>query len=438
MRRLRHTSTQQVASCATRIHGTPTIRTLHSTSTMTFVPVLLLLFLVGGVGGFSSTSAAARPLARQGTCIGWDSPLGDGGVRMRASGTGPHFVDGAEPSGLSNPAPPSMLPPDTDIPPSSREAPLVDVRPFEAFEAGHVVGSTSIPLTELQERSYELPAPFEAPLRLCCSTPQDLNAAHGLLSGLGWKVLPSFTVDLAEAPTPADEAPCWWRGVEWVAGGDSTACWRPSSFLESCVSEIMPGLGSRLAASAHGGLVEEGSRRRVALDLGCGSGRDAVFIAKALGPDWTVVGIDNHGAALERAHRLAQVEGVASRTQWLRLNLRKPATMEGLSHDFGADLVHGCRFLDRRLITLARDSLVNPGGIFIWSTFMEGEKNLAPPFRPSRRLFPGELKHLFTDPNCPLAYDVLRDEVGVLNTRQKDVPASFFAARRCHQSGQKQ
>jgi len=347
-------------------------------------------------------------------------------VIMQADGA-EAFTAASGGSGGGSKAP--LLPPASDVPPPSRDAPLVDVRGAEAFEKGHVAGSTCIPLPELRERSYELPAPFEAPLRFCASSTEDLSEAHRLVEDLGWSVLPSFTVSPEELPA----VPGCWRGVEWVAGSHSTACWRPSSFLERCVREqglsrSLGGTGSQESLKQPNQEVVE--RPQVALDLGCGSGRDAVFLAQALGPSWTVVGVDNHAAALERAERLAAMEGVSEQTEWRCVDLRKQATRDAFAQEYQVDLVHGCRFLDRRLISLARDSLLRPGGLFVWSTFMEGEENLAPPFRPSRRLFPGELRHIFTGPDCSSTYELVYDEAGVLNTRKQDVPASFFAARR--------
>src|SRR5437899_2880151 len=43
----------------------------------------------------------------------------------------------------------------------SGEAVLIDVRPSEEFEAGHIEGSRSIPLEELEDRLTELPADRE-------------------------------------------------------------------------------------------------------------------------------------------------------------------------------------------------------------------------------------------------------------------------------------
>jgi hypothetical protein len=38
----------------------------------------------------------------------------------------------------------------------------------------------------------------------------------------------------------------------------------------------------------------------------------------------------------------------------------------------------GARFLDRQLLLEVRDQVLMEGGVFIWSTFMEGAENLAP------------------------------------------------------------
>ena len=57
--------------------------------------------------------------------------------------------------------------------------------------------------------------------------------------------------------------------------------------------------------------------QHIAVDVGCGSGRDAVFLALALGPEWQVIAIDNHKKALERTKALAEREGVGSQVYGL-------------------------------------------------------------------------------------------------------------------------
>ena len=51
---------------------------------------------------------------------------------------------------------------------------------------------------------------------------------------------------------------------------------------------------------------------------------------------------------------------------------------------------------------------------------------LAPPFRPSRRLQRGELRHLMGE---DAGFEVLCDATGEMITRGTWVPAVFFAAR---------
>ena len=49
-------------------------------------------------------------------------------------------------------------------------------------------GAVSMPLHELATRSYELPAPFEAPLRLAAASERELAAARELLEARGWRI----------------------------------------------------------------------------------------------------------------------------------------------------------------------------------------------------------------------------------------------------------
>jgi SAM-dependent methyltransferase len=67
-------------------------------------------------------------------------------------------------------------------------------------------------------------------------------------------------------------------------------------------------------------LVDETSELRpgVALDLGCGEGADAVWLA---GRGWKVTGVDISTVALERAARRADAAGVAGRVTWQRHDL---------------------------------------------------------------------------------------------------------------------
>lgn len=150
----------------------------------------------------------------------------------------------------------------------------------------------------------------------------------------------------------------------------------------------------------------------VVLDLGCGSGRDTVYMAQNLPPGTRVVGVDNHSYALERGAGLAEqwlenassrsgrgtrggdtsdggseegaiasyrgaevdlegrgdgtgdadVDGNAKREspdvrrracEWLLTDLRKEGSLDGLR----ACVVHGHRFKCERLLPLLRDDV---------------------------------------------------------------------------------
>jgi SAM-dependent methyltransferase len=73
-----------------------------------------------------------------------------------------------------------------------------------------------------------------------------------------------------------------------------------------------------------------------ALDLGCGSGRDAVYLAQR---GWTVTGIDAVPRPLEAARERAAAAGV--NVQWVQGDVTK---LEALGLDSGYDLVldRGC------------------------------------------------------------------------------------------------
>ncbi|MGR4879112.1 SAM-dependent methyltransferase [Streptomyces sp. LARHCF249] len=98
-----------------------------------------------------------------------------------------------------------------------------------------------------------------------------------------------------------------------------------------------------------------------ALDLGCGEGADAVWLARQ---GWHVTGADISGVALERAARHAEEAGVGDRVEWQR-------------HDFAEsfpagefDLVSAC-FLHsygdfpRERILRTAAAAVAPGGVLL-------------------------------------------------------------------------
>jgi SAM-dependent methyltransferase len=92
------------------------------------------------------------------------------------------------------------------------------------------------------------------------------------------------------------EAPAW---EERYSGDDQIWSGEPNLQLVAEASDLAPG---------------------TALDLGCGEGGDAIWLARR---GWAVAGADFSTAGLARAARLAAQAGVAERTDWWRVDARE-------------------------------------------------------------------------------------------------------------------
>ncbi|MEU4222708.1 class I SAM-dependent methyltransferase [Nonomuraea sp. NPDC026600] len=98
-----------------------------------------------------------------------------------------------------------------------------------------------------------------------------------------------------------------------------------------------------------------------ALDLGCGEGADAVWLARR---GWRVTAVDISGVALERAARHAAREGVAERIDWQRHDLA--ASFPGGVFDLiSAQFLHSHGNLPREKILQAAAAAVAPGGVLL-------------------------------------------------------------------------
>ncbi|CAN0419369.1 unnamed protein product [Ectocarpus sp. 12 AP-2014] len=349
---------------------------------------------------------------------------------------------------------------------------VLDLRPRADFRREHLEGSTSIPIDELEPRLLELPPPFAQPVNIVGSQ-QELRMARDFLTNKGWQIDEEIDLSVAACiKDPAHVTEAWPTDT----GTTSLQIWRANDFLEFCMDRfVLP--------SAHDAGPFPG--KGLVLDLGCGSGRDTVYMAQRLPPGTRVVGVDNHSYALERGARLAErwledtssgevvggsgggggreegatrsqhetqtgcLGGVRSRAvgrsdtdgnewatqgkppeearqracEWSLADLRKEGSLDGMR----ASVVHGHRFKCERLLPLLRDHVLLPGGYFIWSTFLDtGSENLVPPWRPSRMMRPGELADIFSGDG----FEILVDEQGELPTRGSTVPANFFACRK--------
>jgi DNA/RNA-binding domain of Phe-tRNA-synthetase-like protein len=184
--------------------------------------------------------------------------------------------------------------------------------------------------------------------------------------------------------------------------------------------EVRPAL-QRWAAWGGAGPEDEGPSGR-ALDLACGSGRAAVYLA-LLG--WSVTAIDILPEALEMAQALARRWGVGIRAVQADLEESAPVR-EGIW-----ELVTVFRFLSRTLLAWIREA-VRPGGLLLYETFTVRQ---APERRPRDRRFllePGELRRAFA-PWEELEYAEGTDEAGdalalLVARRPRPTPAARGSA----------
>ena len=264
--------------------------------------------------------------------------------------------------------------------------PLIDCRPFADYCRGHAAGATSLPAGQLFERLHELPVPGQ-PLWLCGEASE----------------LPSMADRLAARRHEIAGILSWDAGLQQrlqrqcllQQGSRSRRLWRPAPLLQRFVGQ-MPAWG---IAPGRG------------LDLACGAGRDLVFLAEN---GWQMTGVDYLPDALGRAARLAQDNRQA--VTLLHCDLEKDD--RPFRHQ-RFDLVCVMRYLHRPLLPWIRQ-LLNPGGVLVYQTFMQGCEKISSPRNPNYLLASGELAGMFADG------EILLDERELLADGR---PLSAFIAR---------
>jgi SAM-dependent methyltransferase len=98
-----------------------------------------------------------------------------------------------------------------------------------------------------------------------------------------------------------------------------------------------------------------------ALDLGCGEGADAIWLARQ---GWQVTGADISAVALARAHEHALQQGVADRIEWQQHDLG--SSFPAGTYDLvSAQYLHSPGDLPREKILRAAAAAVRPGGVLL-------------------------------------------------------------------------
>ncbi|HTM57411.1 MAG TPA: rhodanese-like domain-containing protein [Candidatus Udaeobacter sp.] len=232
---------------------------------------------------------------------------------------------------------------------------ILDVRPAEAFAAGHLPGSGHLPESEWPARRSELP-PREAEVLVVAESPERARVAVVALESLGYSRVRALETPLANLGADCVTSP-------------ARPLWRPTPWLASSIARF----GAEVPAGP-------------AADLASGSGRDAVFLA-ARGYD--VEAWDRAPEALARAVELARVSGVHVTPVECDLEHDRPPLPRSRYA-----LITCFRFLDRRLFARIREALI-PGGIVIQQTYRRGQERFGRPKRAQYLLDDGELARAY-------------------------------------------
>jgi SAM-dependent methyltransferase len=156
-----------------------------------------------------------------------------------------------------------------------------------------------------------------------------------------------------------------------------------------------------------------------ALDLACGRGRHALFLAER---GLAVTALDRSAEALAqlRAEATLRKLSIATRQVDLEVEPRLPAD--------AFDLVLLIFYLQRSLLPQLKNA-VRPGGIALVRTFSSAGPFAGGPANPDFVLRPGELLEIFAD------WEVLRHEEGLEPSRKGGSVAGIVARRPRAQTG---
>lgn len=249
---------------------------------------------------------------------------------------------------------------------------VLDLRSSAEHAAGHLPGSVSLPLLpELTTiappgrdawlaanlPSIFLPPPHEPLLVVADSADLARNvAAH--LARRGRPDVRSLALrsDVV-ARLPADLV---------QRGSSRRALWRAPTFLRRWAHLLPPPPAGPV------------------LDLACGSGRAAVWLAQR---GWQVTGVDHQPEALTLARKLAETSGVT--LSLLAADLRRPGSLP--VGPWSAVVVF--RYLDRELVRRL-PACLRPGGLVVLNTFRDAPGYIGNP-RPRHRLACGEAAALW-------------------------------------------
>ena len=235
---------------------------------------------------------------------------------------------------------------------------VVDLRDLDSHTTARPRGAVRLEVEEILHQPYLLPS-RSRPLALVGGTVADVAPLVLALREAGHTDVRHFPGETWRDSLPFETGP-----------STRTHLWEPSSAVIRALEAHAPSIPGRTA-----------------LDLACGSGRNAVYLALN---GFEVTAIDRLPDALDKTRDLAQRSGVSLRT--LERDLERPGALDGLA----ADLVVVVRYLERSLFPLLGRAL-NPGGLLVYETFTTARAAQGHPKNPRFLLHPGELRAAFED-----------------------------------------
>jgi SAM-dependent methyltransferase len=233
----------------------------------------------------------------------------------------------------------------------------VDLRSPGEHEARRPAGAVRLGVDDLLHRPYLLP-PRSRDLVLVGGPGERMPLVVAALAAAGHPHVRHLPASVWEEHLPVETGP-----------PRRTRLWEPAAIVAQAVDRHPLPRGSQ------------------ALDLACGAGRNAVWLALQ---GFEVTAIDLLPDALVRVADLAARSGVAVRTE------QRDLAFPGALDDLAADLVVVVRYLDRAAFG-ALQRTIRPGGLLVYETFTTDQLEVGHPRNPKHLLHPGELAGVFPD-----------------------------------------
>ena len=265
---------------------------------------------------------------------------------------------------------------------------ILDLRNKLDFEKQHLADTANIPWQELPERLNELPA-RPARLNMIVSEIDQSSEIKVMLLGKGYQIAQSV-----------DELTLlsFLENNKWLKriGVQATNLWQPSNLIsEFCKLNLVEVDGVS------------------ALDIGCGGGRDAVFLSKK---GWQVTAIEKKPQVISRAKYLAEKSN--QKIDWLTCDVNDLSCLP----DTKFNLIVIIRYLNRDLMDRIKQHTA-PGTFLVFQAFSEGVQEFGSPKNPNFIVQLNEFAEKFGKAE---GFEIIVDRIDTLEDGR---PVSSFIAR---------